>query len=175
MQRDPFRLTILKRLTALLDTRIGPAGCDFDMIGKVFRGRIVFGQQIALPYLSVLERPVAAVSGREIPVAGDGVLSINQWLLFIQGFIADEQQAPTDQAYRLLAAVQHRLALISKKGSMGLPVDPDAYMLGDNVADFQQLGPVVRPPEAETSDVAYFYLPVVLTLAHDVSQPFEAG
>lgn len=166
----PFRLEVLKRLTALLEATTGDDHNDqpFSLVGKVYRGRIEFGQDTVLPAVSILEAPAPDI-GR---FAGANEAMAEKWTLLIQGWALDDKENPSDPAYYLAAAVQAQLARIVDLDDAGRPVDKPAHLLGKLVTDFE-LGPyVVRPFDTKTSSRAFFYLPVRVGLARNVNQPY---
>lgn len=127
---------------------------------KVFRGRTKYGYNDPLPMLSVLEDFKSAPVNLGSAGNTQGILPFP---LLIQGFIKDDADHPTDPAYPFAAATIK--ALLAER------VDQFNILgLGGNcpcVTDIQISTPVIRPPDGETSDVAFFYLTVTLTLAED--------
>jgi len=166
---DPFRLAIMKRLTALLQT-IGPStGYTVDMSDKVFRGRAVYGDSDPLPMIAIIEPPVP-IEQLPSPLGSDG--STGQWHILIQGFLADDPKNPTDPAHFLAAQV--RQVLVNHRVSRS---DPEVGMFGtgsraSRVDDIFIGAPVVRPPD-EISAKAYFWLPVNLEVHEDLSDPLN--
>lgn len=162
---DSYRLTVLKKLTDHL-LGITPAnGYDYDLAaeprfpkGKVFRGRTIFGANDPVPLLSILEAP----RNDQGQFAGEnGYQRSEAWNLMIQGWTSDDEENPTDPVYGLMDAVEHRLArLIAQDVNSGMVVYPDEYMLGGTVSSLAVLPGVVRPPMAEVSSKAFFYLPI---------------
>ena len=100
---DPFRLRVLKALTATLETISTANGYQHDLNGKVFRGRAVFGNSDPLPMISILEAISPQSESGMAPTDGQ---QIENWELLIQGFVEDDEQNPTDPAYYLLADVK---------------------------------------------------------------------
>ena len=183
---DPTKLIIAKKLTDLLRQEIGPEGCMFDMRSvprqddpnviqhRVFRGRTDFGDSDPVPCISILEAPLDPRSQTEVASAGyNREMQINEWLFFIQGWIVDDKENPTDPAYRLAGAIEWQLGKVYATNSRGNATYPDIYMFGRLVSAIRVGQSVVRPPD-DLSSYAYCYLPVVLTLAGDVSKPFQA-
>lgn len=166
------RLDALKRLTAHLEgTTI--EGTDMDLHGHVWRGRTVFGSEMKLPALSILE----AVRQDDGIWTGE-VLSKDTWALLIQGWAVDDRDNPTDPAYELAAATEQRLSMISLENGP-FPAYPDVYKLGKRPGESNyrigglNLTPsVVRPPDARVSATAFFYLPIFIDFVADSSQPF---
>ena len=173
MAEVPKRLHVLKLLTNHLSAVYGidPNGNPYDLTGKVFRGRTLYGADDPTEMLSILES-----STPDIPsYAGNNEAAYEaQWRIFLQGWTADDKQNPTDPAHWLMAAVQKRLSLVTakKNDGSGRPQDPSIYMFGGLVADFS-FGPgVVRPASENPSSRALFYLPVRIGLAAGVDEPY---
>lgn len=177
--KEPIALAALKMLTTHLEGIKPTNGYDFDLQGRVFRGRVRFGHGEPLPMLSILEaprpedgllRPLAAENNRR---------SVREWGLLIQGWAIDDVEHPTDQAYYLMAAVEQRLSDLVAVKTSGQPVDPVAYLLGRTAAGKPRIsgasiGPgLVRPPQEGISDTAFFYLPVSLQRTVDPTNPYE--
>jgi len=184
---EPKKLLIMQMLTEHLSAEIGVPGCMFDMRPqprkddpsvderRVYRGRTIFGEDDPVPAISILEAPVDPRASTEVASTGTNREQvISEWTLFVQGWVPDDEENPTDPAYRLAAAIEHRLGLLFAKSRFGNPLDPKTYLLGGRVAEIKIGASTVRPVD-DLSVHAYCYLPVVLTLAGDVSQPFEAA
>lgn len=178
------KLLTLKRLTRLLEginpnnTWIDDEGneqpFDMDLTNSVFRGRVVFGEEVKPPFIAILEAP------RQINPNGGGDSKLVQdedWTLLIQGFATDDPYHPSDPAYKLLAYVQARLSRISdekKNGGRG-GVYPDDYRLGGLTGKISYQIPIVRPGKDDVSDTAYFYMPVSIETVTDLSRPIIKG
>lgn len=173
---SPFRLRVMRAISTYLKT-ITPANghlhdfSDFvDSAGRpaerVFRGRTVYGDNDPLPMLSVLEDPRAR---EPINAPGTAVVAQNQFRVLIQGFVEDDKDHPLDPTYFASADVV------------------SALVKGKKVRDYNFLGlgalapcitaisigePVHRPPDDDVSAVAYFLVPVTLTLAENLETPF---
>lgn len=170
------QLKILKRLTALLDG-ITPAEIDpatgvayaVDLAGKNFRGITVIGQDTKLPATTILEAPQ--------PINGEPADDLQtrrheNWRLLLQGFAVDDKENPTDPAYVLKAIVEQRLSRIVAE-EQGDPVYPDDFLLGKLCTGFVIGQGVVRPPTKEVSPTAFFYIPLTVKLATDVTNPYK--
>lgn len=163
---DPYRLDVLKRLTALLES-IVPTGPFVEpgltsLTGRVFRGRSVFGEDDPLTMLTILEspRPGGAI------FSGEGEGRREDWFLLIQGWCPDDKANPSDPVYHLLNDVERILERITAvSNNSGYPSFPQHYMLGKTINHFQVSQPVVRPPTKEISSKSFFYLPVQVGLA----------
>lgn len=166
----PFRLVVLQRLAKLIETAVGEdhKGELFDLTGRVYRGRVEFGNETSLPAVSILEAPTP-----DIPrTAGEGQASADTWTILIQGWAEDDETNPSDPAYWLAAAVQAKLSEIVEQKDGGRPKYPENYMLGKIITSFEMSPYVVRPVDARASSRAFFYLPVRVGLARNVSQPY---
>lgn len=160
---DPFRLHVLKQLTACLQEITEANGYAHTMTDRVFRGRTIFGQETAVPFLSILEVPIPL---DQLRMPGDSALSAGPWDLLVQGFVKDDPKNPTDPAHLLMADVRKRLGMEKTKIL-------DGTILGMKSVTDMTIGPgVVRPPDADVSSTAYFYLSVTLHLAEDLEDPY---
>jgi hypothetical protein len=146
---------------------------DGKLTRRVYRGRAVFGENDPVPLLSVLEGPLP--DRDPLTVGMNEIVREDDWPLFVQGWTQateDHSDSPTDSCYQFMAGVERRMSEIISVRRSGLPVNPEAYMLGGTVSGLS-IGPgVVRPPQDQVSSRAFFYLPVVVRLPVDVSQPF---
>lgn len=166
---DSYRLRVLKALTAQLERITLANGYDYDMTGKVHRGRAVFGQEslASVPMLSILEAPKPATG---IAAGEEGVKRKESWLLFVQGWATDDKANPTDPAYALMAAVEECLGEVTSEDG----TNPASYHLGGLIGGMT-FGPgLCHPPQADLSSKAFFYLPVEVELAYDVRKPYKA-
>lgn len=165
---DPFRLAVLKRLTARTEAEMTVAnGYAYDIAGSVFRGRLIFGEDDPLPMISVLEEPIPA---EQLFSDADGQASTGQWRLMVQGFVDDDADNPTDPAYPLLADTKKVLSMLRNErnttggilgfGSKAPMVDKLEFGLG-----------VCRPPD-EISAKAYFWLSLTLDVVEDHDDPY---
>lgn len=165
------KLQIMRRLTAYLETISVDTGYLHDLAGRVFRGRMVFGEETPNPLLSIMEAP------RQIdPFGSTGqtkALQNESWTLLIQGMATDDRKHPTDPAYLLLGDVQQAFGKMIETTSFGGdPVYPDIYMIGGLVSDLRFQVPIVRPPEKDVSDTAFFYFPFTVDVVTDMTNPY---
>jgi hypothetical protein len=173
---DPKQLRVLKKLTAHLEG-VNPDNGDytFDLRGKVVRGLSVLPVDEIENKLSILEFPRQELYS---PVGAHGVARQDSWTLMLQGWPTNDPEQPSDPAYVMKAEVEHRLArLIAEKSQGRGPLYPDEYMLGKHEGEYEisalTIAPgVVRPPEDAASRLAMFYLPLVVGIKVDVSNPF---
>lgn len=172
---DPFRLRVLKALTTLLEG-INPENQFTEDLSpgengpRVFRGKDVFGENDPLPVVTILEHPRAD----DPVVASSDPSAVSKWELLIQGFVDDGDDHPTDKANVLVAEVIKQLVTARQQGFQS-----DDYLgLGGKepcVTDIEIGQPVCRPADGRTSSVAFFYLPVTLTLVEDRQDPFASN
>lgn len=166
------RVDILKALTAHLEAVVYREGevDETTLTGRVFRGRTIFGDDTDNPFLVILEAPRQLAS----EIGGDDKTKRkDDWRLLIQGFAPDDKINPLDPAYDLLAAVEKRLArLTSQKDNGGGPLYPEEFRLGRRVETILFTNPIVRPPDNDVSDTAYFYLPVTIRVVNDMEAPY---
>lgn len=165
----PKKLLILQRLTAVLQGITPANGYAMDLSNAVFRGRSTYGADAPLPCLSILEAPKPDTG----LFGGTNSLKFTEeWMLMLQGWAVDDDVNPSDPAYELEAAVRKRLYVLIGVKSSQSPIDPELYLLG-RLVSCVLIGPaVIRPPEANASAKAFFYLPLRVSLQTDVSQPY---
>ena len=156
----PLRLRILKALTASLEQavfeytpEVGDAWPSVTMTGRVFRGRVVFGEDDPLPMFSILEAPIPL---DQVPSGADNTGSTGLWELLIQGFVDEDHKNPTDPAHYLMAACKERLAIEKARNR-----DFQILGLGKHVTGLDIGAGVVRPPD-EISAKAYFWLKIYI-------------
>jgi len=162
---DSKQLRILKKLTAQLELTSGYEGI------KCYRGKLVVSAKEVEDCLSILEAPRPVVGQ---PAGHQGHKRLETWTLLVQGWPKDDKDNPSDPAYAMKAAVEQWLyRLIAVKEKDGLPVYPDLYLLKGDIASLTIGQGVVRPPsEDAASRLAMFYLPLILEITTDVSNPY---
>lgn len=171
-QPDSKQLRILKKLTTHLEGITPDNGYDFDMRGKIYRGYSILPVDAAEDAISILEAPKQDAF---LPVGGPNAIRRTEaWTLLLQGWPQDDPENPSDPAYQLKAAVEKRLAEIvtEKKNGMG-PTHPELHLFGGDLTTFVILPGVVRPPEDAVSRLAMFYMPLVLGVNADLSNPYS--
>lgn len=164
---DSKQLRILKKLTAHL-----AATPDYAPL-KIVRGLGVISAKDAADneaVLSILEAPRPIIG---TPAGEQGLIRNESWTLLLQGWPVDDKKNPSDPAYALKAAVEKRLSEIVKEDSKNgiMRTDP-LYMLGGDVGSMIIGQGVVRPPEGAASRLAMFFLPLILEVKTDVSNPY---
>lgn len=162
---DSKQLRILKKLTAHLELTSGYEGI------KCYRGKLVVSAKEVEDCLSILEAPRPVVGQ---PAGHQGHKRLETWTLLVQGWPKDNKENPSDPAYAMKAAVEQWLyRLIAVEEQTGLPVYKDLYLLGGDIASLTIGQGVVRPPsEDAASRLAMFYLPLILEITTDVSNPY---
>lgn len=160
---DPFRLRVLKALTAALEEITPENGYRFSLTGSVFRGRDIFGDSDPLPMVSILE---AIEEKTQLPAPFAGRESTGPWELLIQGFVEDDYLNPTDPAHALMAEVKQRLARERLRGRHYAILGMDG-----KVTELKMSHGVVRPPD-EVSGKAYFWLRLTLEVVENLIDPY---
>jgi len=163
VQRVPFRLMIMRALSSTLEQVNPTNGFTYDMRGRVFRGRVRYGETDPIPMISILEAPIPI---EVVHAKGDANKSNGNWELLVQGFVEDDKLNPTDPAHHLMAEV--KMALTKDKAN-----NRATNILGMNGAVYEMfIGQgAVRPPD-EASDKAFFWLTLTLRLAEDLDNPY---
>lgn len=173
MSQIPTRLLILQRLQAHLEGISTANGSQFDLAGHVYRGRIILGQEVGDVALAIVEPPQSDMAPlftrdnwKEARREG--------WKLLIQGIVKGDDAYPTDKAYELAAETELRLyRLIATDDATGDLTYPTEHMLGvKGVSGIEILPPLVRPPEPGISATAFFFMPLRITFATKLGQPY---
>lgn len=175
----PAELLILQRFQELLEgmNRTTPdpntgTFYPFDLNNKVFLDKTSIGAQVQGPFLSLLEAPVP----EDEFFAGEGrVKSSGEWKLLLQGFVdLDKSLAnPLAPAYVFRAQCRQRLSRIVAERDHGRgPEFPETYRLGGLISGLRIYRGVVRPPETGVTSMAFFYVPLVVELATDNTNPY---
>lgn len=175
---DTKQLVILKRLTTLLEGITPGNGYDYDLTGRVFRGKAVFGDNEVVPFVSILEsmRP----DPNPLEAGSEKIRRTEEWELLIQGWAKTSQALPTDDLYNLKGALEHRLARMVAIDDQGSPAFPDDYRLGrdgissrNGLITSARIGPgVVRAETPQPGGKAALYLPVLICYSANVSDPW---
>ena len=161
---DPFKLKVLKALTAALEDITIANGYQHDLTDAVFRGRLLLTEEDPDTCVAINEPPQIPDT---LDSPADSTLVKTVHPLLVQGFVPDDRKNPTDPAYRLLADVQKRLAL-ERTRSRG----HDILGLGTRIGALKIGQAVVRMPDKLISDDSFFWLPVTLEYAEDLRNPF---
>lgn len=155
---DPKRLVVLKAITNHLLSDLTIAnGYQHDLAG-VWRGRNVISDNSPLPCLALLEALNPDTDSR--PSEGNRAVKVNVWHLLVQGWVADDEENPTDPAYLLAADVQKSLAKL-------VPT-----LIGGLVVDLSFEAAVCRPPD-DVSSRAYFWLRLTMKIKDDSADPYR--
>lgn len=168
------KLLILQRLTAHLEAIQFTSELTgaVDLSGVVFRGRYIFGDDAPETFIAITEPKL-----QELPLFG-GEGKINRkddWRILLQGFVPKvSSNNPLDPAYELLAHVEQRMARLVAEDDKGSRngLYPEEYRLGRTLEGILFHNPIVREPDVDVSDTAYFYMPVTLQIATDMKSPF---
>lgn len=160
---DPFRLRVLKALTAALEEITPANGYTFDLAGKVYRGRDIFGNDEEPPFIAILEA-IEQDENQPSPQAGGTIKG--PWTLQIQGFCPDDRDHPTDPAHAMMAEVKKRLIQERVR-------ERQYNILGmeGRVVELRFSQGVVRPPD-DISASAYFWLRMTLVLVENLLDPY---
>lgn len=161
---DPFRLKVLKALTAVLEEITLANGYNHNLSGKVFRGREIFGEDDPLPMVSILE---AIEQSEDIAPPESSPNFKGPWELQIQGFVEDDRQNPTDPAHHLMADVKKRLAMERVKERQY-----NIFGLEGKVFELRISPGVVRPPD-DVSAKAYFWLRISIEMVENLMDPYS--
>ena len=167
---DTKQFVILKRLTTLLEGVTPANGYDFDLTGKVFRGKLVFGAQEATPFVSIVEFPRPDTA----PIEGgaERLKRLEEWELQVQGWTKTTQANPTDELYGLKGAIEHRLARMMAVDNINKPLYPEDYRLG-RIIDRARIGPgVVRAATPQTAGTEALYLPLIIHYTANIADPW---
>lgn len=162
---DSRKLTILKRLSAVLEGITPGNGYDYDLTGKVHRGRMLYGKETASPFLSIIETEMgddnASFHGR------DEVIRLEEWPLHLQGWLEGDDEQPTDRLYGLMAAAEKRLATeVVVQGATN-------ENLGGAIIRLRILPGMVLAATPEIGGIECFYLPMLLRVAIDLRDPWK--
>lgn len=166
---------ILRRLTELLETISYTSynGDEIDLEGAVSRGRALYGDEAPITFLALVEKP------RQILGEGGGeqkTMYNGPWDILVQGFARDDPNHPLDPGYELLAHVEQKMARIIQESPNGMRggLYPEDYLLGlkELITSFSFIMPIVRPPDNDVSNTAYFFMPVSIGLVTDMASPF---
>lgn len=161
----PKQLRIMRKLSAHLARTPGFEGI------KVYRGKGVVTAKELEDCLSILEAPRSLFG----EAAGWGGVKRNeQWALIVQGWPKDDQENPSDPAYRLKAAVEmHVAAIVSNTDHSGRERTDPLYLLGGDISGMEIGQGIVRPANQEsgTSRLAEFFIPLLLGIQTDKLNP----
>lgn len=167
------KLIIMQRLSRLLEGTYTFTYRDidnvdkvyqFDTTGRVYRGRKTVSSSEAKHAISILEAPRALVGS---PAGMENQASLESWTLNIQGWPPEDRLKTSDNAYLMAAAVRERLAQVVERGrddGMSEPVYGDEYMFGGSATNVLFGATIVAPPTEGLSEVAFWYMPVVISL-----------
>lgn len=161
---DPARLLVMKKLTDLLEEVSTANGFETDLTGAVTRGRGVHGENDPTPMVSILENPRVEASIRAGEMSSSRFDTIS---LLVQGWVKSGGEHPTDPAYRVAEDVETKLGEVIATNDQGDPLIPANYRLGGLVGEMKIGSYVVRPPSDQTSNKAFFFLTLEISLANE--------
>lgn len=166
---EPFRLRVLKSLTAALEEISVANGYHYDLCGAVFRGRDTFGDTDPLPMVSILE---SILEKDQLPPPVAAGKSSGPWELLLQGWTVDDEDNPTDPGQYLMADVKQRLAIETRRRYQ----DPnrrgfDPLGMGGMITELRFSTGVVRPAD-EVSSKAYFWLKLEIHMVENLLEPY---
>lgn len=163
---DSKQLRILKKLCDHLEDTPGTE------ISRVVRGMSVISAKLAGNVLSLLEAPRPIVGA---PAGNGGVRRNETWTLLLQGWPIDDRENPSDPAYAMKAAVEQHLAEIITEPDNGMLRKDPLYKLGGDIGSMIIGQGVVRPASEDQSSsrLAMFYIPLILEIATDISNPYK--
>lgn len=167
MADDPLRLRILKGLTDSLKTITPANGYVHDLSQSVVRGVEYFGDDEPVPLVSILESPDEAF---QEPAPKFSAKAAGPWRLFVQGWVDDDKENPTDPAHILMADVKKRLGIEAK--AAGYLQGEGAFGMKRAVDSISFSPGVVRPPDA-ISARAYFWLILHIVVVEDLTDPYS--
>lgn len=168
---DPFRLRLMKGITAALQQITVANGYHCEVGENVFRGRMTFGATDPLPCIALMEPPLQPEPQVRQP-QGAGARA-SQCDLYIQGFAIDDKKNPTDPAHLLLADIKKAIASEWKKVQKVPVQKPDEILFGvprRRILDLDADGGLVRPSD-DISSKAYCYLLLRFSLVEDWANP----
>ncbi|QXV73594.1 hypothetical protein [Rhizobium phage RHph_X2_30] len=171
---EPFRLRVMKALTACLQEVSIADGYHFDLADNVFRGRSLYGDNDPVPLISILEPPLP-LDRAATPL--NSTVTTGPWDIIIQGFVKDDRDNPTDPAHMAMADVKKRLAIEAARKQVlperGFnPFGMNERGMKNRVEQIKIGAGVVRPPEEAVSTKAYFWLTLSLQIVEDNHDPF---
>lgn len=182
MSNTHLRLQVLQKLCAHLEGITIINGYQHDLIDvngtHVFRGRAEFGDNDPTPMVSLIE-----AKATDYGVFADENSSVrkDEWVVLVQGWAVDTSKGPrgtnldhpTDAVYQLLMDVESRLSDIVATDEKGQPKFPGKFRLEGLITSLRLASPVVRPAETGVSSKAFFYLPIRIGLAYDLTAPWQ--
>lgn len=173
----PLRVKILNAVVAAIKevtpdfgfhNTLGPDEHGRD---RVVRGRIAIGNDEPLPFVTVIEPPLATdqINSRRQP---DNTSRAGEWDILVQGW-AEDDDTPGDQAYLLCSEVCQRLAQEKRRpdSGPGRGTPYNFFGLGNAIYEYTIGSPVVRPSET-VSGQSVFYVILTVKIHEDIASPF---
>lgn len=171
----PFRLEVLKRLTAALEEITPANGFQHDLTGKVWRGRNKVSANAPYPLITILEdgqQPDLSTGPERFDPSP---VRSQSWSLLIKGDVADDKQHPTDLAHYLMADVKKRLMQVARErtGNAAIGGSCNILQMHGLVSKLHISPGIVRPSEENISPSSFFWLVVTLEIVEDMEEPFK--
>lgn len=159
----PFRLRVLRNMTAAIETVTPANGCIHDLSGgRVRRGIIVFGEDEKPPLVTLLEAPIPA---DVLQSGGPNPNSTGLWEILVQGFVKDDPDHPSDMAHVLMAEVKAALTK-SKRQERGR----DILGMKGRVMEMYIGQGSVRPEDGTST--TFFWFTASLRLVENLEDPY---
>lgn len=153
------RLKIMKALTTHLEGMV-----EYDLLGKVWRGRTRPADESKQPFVILFEMPPEDDQSQ-----ADQRVATMPWYIGVQGYITPDRVHPTDPAHELMAAVKKRLGVLLEDG--GASSIPDEWMLGGLVEGIAVDGGMCFE-DGETTNCCFFALKLTLTVVENLGNPY---
>lgn len=167
---DSYLLAVEKALSDTIETEITvDKGRPFDLTGRVFRGRVRYGHNEPIPMVSLMQAPNIDIENENV---GKGRQRAASKTFLIQGWVADDFDNPTDPAHELMAEVKFALGTILDMDGPNFMLQAYSSTGNGLLSDLNISTGLVRPPEAAISDKAYFWLPILVTVVEDLTDPY---
>lgn len=164
---DTKRLLVLKALRSVLESITPASDYDFNLSGKVFIGKALFGDELKAPYISIVESDRA-----DEQTQGAGryrTVRKEKWELLIQGWDKIDSAYPTEDLYRMLGAIEHRLSRVNVRGT-------DFYRLDGLTGDIEFDPGIVVPFGVGTAgSIECFFLRVRLEFFMSLTDPWNVS
>ena len=165
--KTPFRLRLFEAITKAIEEVNPDNGYEADLRGRVYRGRLLFGDEQELPCVSILQPPIPL---DELFMRDQRTTSVGNIEVMVQGIVDEDHLHPTDPAERLMAEV--KLALVKeakRKTGMG---DPLIFGMDGRVDGISIGMGSCRPPDM-MSDRSFFWLTLTIKLVEDYADPYR--
>lgn len=164
---DSYLLTVEKAITGHLASTVSIDGA----LVKVIRGKEKLDSGDTPPLVTLIQAIDVEATHNQV---GDGAQRVDTKLYLIQGFTRRSSgEENYDSAHELMAKVKQSLSEL-------LPVKSSNRFLKQYnngrylVNDIKIATGLVRPPDSKiSSNMAFFWLPVSITLIEDITDPYK--